>query len=71
MSGGKRLTEWISDLEKLKMWEPLHTLLTSPTSSEEIQMATLWILGTAVQNNPAAQSSVSITVLKRDYEPSH
>lgn len=53
------------------MWEPLHTLLTSPTSSEEIQMATLWILGTAVQNNPAAQSSVSVTLLERDYEPSH
>ena len=50
------------DLEKLKMWEPLHALLTSPTSSEAIQMATLWILGTAVQNNPSAQNSVSTSV---------
>ena len=40
------------------MWEPLHSLLTSPNSSEAIQMQTLWILGTAVQNNPAAQNSV-------------
>ena len=47
-----------ADLEKLKMWEPLHSLLTSPNSSEAIQMQTLWILGTAVQNNPAAQNSV-------------
>ncbi|KAI0744577.1 nucleotide exchange factors-like protein [Earliella scabrosa] len=46
-----------NNLEKLKMWEPLHSLLTNPTSSEEIQMQTLWILGTAVQNNPAAQNA--------------
>ncbi|TBU42702.1 nucleotide exchange factors-like protein [Dichomitus squalens] len=46
-----------NNLEKLKMWEPLHSLLTSPNSSEAIQMQTLWILGTAVQNNPAAQNS--------------
>ncbi|KAI0693093.1 armadillo-type protein [Cerioporus squamosus] len=46
-----------NNLEKLKMWEPLHSLLTSPTSSEAIQMQILWILGTAVQNNPAAQNS--------------
>ncbi|OSD00060.1 hypothetical protein PYCCODRAFT_730518 [Trametes coccinea BRFM310] len=44
-------------MEKLKMWEPLHGLLTNPTSSEEIQRQVLWILGTAVQNNPAAQHS--------------
>ncbi|KAI0758916.1 nucleotide exchange factors-like protein [Fomes fomentarius] len=46
-----------NNLEKLKMWEPLHSLLISPTSSEAIQMQTLWILGTAVQNNPPAQNS--------------
>ncbi|RPD63349.1 nucleotide exchange factors-like protein [Lentinus tigrinus ALCF2SS1-6] len=46
-----------NNLEKLKMREPLHALLTNPTSSEAIQMATLWILGTAVQNNPSAQNS--------------
>ena len=58
----RSLTLCVVDLEKLKMWEPLHALLTSPTSSEAIQMATLWILGTAVQNNPSAQSSVSTSV---------
>ncbi|KAJ2979235.1 hypothetical protein NUW54_g11169 [Trametes sanguinea] len=46
-----------NNMEKLKMWEPLHGLLTNPTSSEEIQRQVLWILGTAVQNNPAAQHS--------------
>ncbi|KAI0673146.1 armadillo-type protein [Trametes maxima] len=45
------------DLERLKMWEPLHALLTNPSSSEEIQLQVLWILGTAVQNNPAAQNA--------------
>ncbi|KAI0651140.1 armadillo-type protein [Trametes meyenii] len=45
------------DLEKLKMWEPLHALLTNPSSSEEIQLQVLWVLGTAVQNNPAAQNA--------------
>ncbi|KAI8990373.1 nucleotide exchange factor Fes1-domain-containing protein [Trametes punicea] len=46
-----------NNIEKLKMWEPLHGLLTNPTSSEDIQRQVLWILGTAVQNNPAAQHS--------------
>ena len=48
------------DLEKLKMWEPLHALLLN--SSPEIQRQTLWVLGTAVQNNPAAQHSVRCSV---------
>ncbi|PIL25864.1 hypothetical protein GSI_11617 [Ganoderma sinense ZZ0214-1] len=46
-----------NNLEKLKMWEPLQALLVNPNSSEEIQRQTLWVLGTAVQNNPAAQNS--------------
>ncbi|KAI1790546.1 nucleotide exchange factors-like protein [Ganoderma leucocontextum] len=46
-----------NNLEKLKMWEPLQGLLVNPSSSEEIQRQTLWVLGTAVQNNPAAQNS--------------
>ncbi|OBZ74937.1 Hsp70 nucleotide exchange factor FES1 [Grifola frondosa] len=46
-----------NNLEKLKMWEPLQALLTSPSSSQGIQTQTLWILGTAVQNNPSAQNS--------------
>lgn len=46
------------DLDKLKMWEPLQELLTSPASSDEIKTQTLWVVGTAVQNNPSAQTSV-------------
>ncbi|KAI0354249.1 Fes1-domain-containing protein [Trametes cingulata] len=46
-----------NNMEKLQMWEPLHSLLVNPSSSEEIQKQVLWILGTAVQNNPAAQHS--------------
>ncbi|KAI0369329.1 Fes1-domain-containing protein [Pilatotrama ljubarskyi] len=46
-----------NNMEKLNMWEPLHSLLINPSSSEEIQKQVLWILGTAVQNNPAAQHS--------------
>lgn len=42
------------------MWEPLHTLLTSSTSEDEIKRLVLWILGTAVQNNPSAQTSVRL-----------
>ncbi|OJT11189.1 Hsp70 nucleotide exchange factor FES1 [Trametes pubescens] len=48
-----------TDLEKLRMWEHLHALLTNPASSAEIQTQVLWVLGTAMQNNPAAQHSVS------------
>lgn len=43
------------------MWEPLHALLINPASSSEIQTQVLWVLGTAMQNNPAAQHSVSFT----------
>ncbi|KAF9784498.1 nucleotide exchange factors-like protein [Thelephora terrestris] len=46
-----------NDLEKLKMWDPLQSLLTSQDSSDEIKVHTLWIIGTAVQNNPTAQIS--------------
>ncbi|KAI0830296.1 armadillo-type protein [Trametes gibbosa] len=46
-----------NNLEKLQMWEPLHSLLTDPNSSTEIQTQVLWVLGTAMQNNPAAQHS--------------
>ncbi|KAI0077006.1 Fes1-domain-containing protein [Panus rudis PR-1116 ss-1] len=46
-----------NDLEKLKMWEPLHRLLTADTSEDEIKRLVLWIIGTAVQNNPSAQTS--------------
>ena len=41
------------------MWKPLHELLTSPSSSDAIKMHTVWVIGTAVQNNPSAQNAVS------------
>ncbi|KZT00287.1 nucleotide exchange factors-like protein [Laetiporus sulphureus 93-53] len=46
-----------NNIEKLNMWEQLHALLTSPTTSEGIKIQTLWVIGTAVQNNPSAQTS--------------
>ncbi|TCD67742.1 hsp70 nucleotide exchange factor fes1 [Steccherinum ochraceum] len=46
-----------NDLLKLKMWEPLQSLLTSSSSSDEIRRQVLWIVGTAVQNNPSAQNA--------------
>lgn len=42
-------------ITSMKMWPPLLSLLASP--SERIQLATLWIIGTALQNNPAAQDA--------------
>ena len=47
------------DLEKLNLWEPLQSLLIATTSSQGIKSHALWIIGTAVQNNPAAQDAVS------------
>ncbi|KAF8462501.1 armadillo-type protein [Russula ochroleuca] len=44
-----------NDLEKLGMWEPLQDLLASP--SDEMKVQALWVIGTAVQNNPAAQKA--------------
>jgi hypothetical protein len=44
------------DLEKLGMWEPLQDLLASP--SDDMKVHALWVIGTAVQNNPAAQKAV-------------
>jgi hsp70-interacting protein len=35
--------------------------LTSQNSSDEIKAQTLWIVGTAVQNNPSAQNSVRVS----------
>lgn len=46
----------LADMTKLNMWTPLLSLLGSP--SDPIVVNTLWILGTAVQNNPRAQSDV-------------
>ncbi|KAF8629459.1 hypothetical protein AX15_003438 [Amanita polypyramis BW_CC] len=44
-----------NNLQKLQMWEPLQTLLTSNNSSQALKTAVLWVIGTALQNNPAAQ----------------
>jgi hypothetical protein len=38
------------------MWEPLQGLLA--TSSDDIKVQALWVIGTALQNNPAAQKAV-------------
>lgn len=43
----------------MKMWSPLLSLLNpSNTNTPSIQTATLWIIGTAIQNNPKAQSDL-------------
>jgi len=46
-----------NNLEKLKMWDPLQNLLTSDNVTTPIKVQTLWVVGTAVQNNPAAQDA--------------
>ncbi|KAJ1300687.1 hypothetical protein OPQ81_002334 [Rhizoctonia solani] len=52
-----------NNLENLKMWEPLMELMRSPVPG--VQRHAIWIAGTAVQNNSAAQSEF----LKRDPLP--
>ncbi|KAG1856723.1 armadillo-type protein [Suillus subluteus] len=44
-----------NDLEKLGLWQPLHNLLLASDTTDTLKMQTLWIIGTALQNNPAAQ----------------
>ncbi|KAJ6492908.1 nucleotide exchange factor Fes1-domain-containing protein [Mycena vitilis] len=45
-----------NNLEKLQMWSPLQRLVTDgPTIS--IKMQALWVIGTALQNNRAAQDA--------------
>ncbi|KAJ6554469.1 nucleotide exchange factor Fes1-domain-containing protein [Mycena capillaripes] len=62
-----------NNLEKLQMWSPLQSLITSaPTTS--IKMQALWVIGTALQNNPAAQDAYGshdpLPVLTSFLEPS-
>lgn len=52
-----------ADIEKMNMWPTIQSLLTSPTSTDNMRAAVLWIIGTAVQNNPAAQNAVSYNVV--------
>lgn len=47
-----------TDLQKLGLWQPLSSLLDSTASSTEIKIQVLWVIGTALQNNPAAQDVV-------------
>lgn len=58
----------IQDMEKMGMWRPLQDLLTSSETNEDIKVAVLWIIGTAVQNNPAGQRAVSIQFIKSSLE---
>lgn len=52
-----QIKECRTDITSMNMWEPLIKLLESP--SEAIKVNALWVLGTAVQNNPKAQEAVS------------
>jgi hsp70-interacting protein len=40
------------------MWAPLQDLLAAP--SDDIKVQALWVIGTALQNNPAAQKAVRL-----------
>ncbi|KZT68029.1 nucleotide exchange factors-like protein [Daedalea quercina L-15889] len=46
-----------NNIEKMKMWERIQKLLQSPNPSDAIKAQTLWVIGTAVQNNPSAQKA--------------
>lgn len=47
------------DLVQLNMWARLHGLLSAAPTTDPLRMQTLWVIGTALQNNPAAQLAVS------------
>ena len=55
----------LSDLEKLGMWELLQGLLATP--SDDIKVQALWVIGTAMQNNPTAQRAVRFTFLQLSF----
>ncbi|KAI4521281.1 Fes1-domain-containing protein [Schizophyllum commune Loenen D] len=46
-----------NNLEKLNLWAPLHSLVTSPDTPPPVALQALWVVGTALQNNPSAQDS--------------
>jgi len=52
----------LADLEKLGLWPALISLLDSPESSMGIKVMVLWVIGTAIQNNPQAQDVVSLVM---------
>jgi hypothetical protein len=54
----KKLTHFLSPgLVKLKMWDPVQSLLTCQKSSDKIKAHRPWVIGTAVQNNPSVRVS--------------
>jgi hsp70-interacting protein len=53
----------LKDLKKLNMWEPLHSLLSSEMSPLLVKVQALWVIGTALQNNPSAQDAVRLLTL--------
>lgn len=46
-----------NNLESMKLWEPIQSLLTSEEASTDIKVHALWVIGTALQNNPSAQDA--------------
>jgi len=52
-------------LEKLGLWPALISLLDSAESSTEIKVMVLWVIGTAIQNNPEAQDVVSLVEMSK------
>ncbi|KIY44870.1 Fes1-domain-containing protein [Fistulina hepatica ATCC 64428] len=46
-----------NNMQKLGLWTPLHSLLTVSHSTARIKLQALWAIGTALQNNPAAQDA--------------
>lgn len=52
------LIHYVQDLAPMKMWETLIEL--SKSDEDEIKQYGLWIIGTAIQNNPKAQHTVNI-----------
>ena len=49
------------DIAAMNMWESLVNL--SKSEEDEIRQYGLWIIGTAIQNNPNAQHSVSLAII--------
>lgn len=49
--------EWRVDIEAMNLWPALLGQLTAP--EPEIRKGVAWVCGTAVQNNPKAQTAVS------------
>lgn len=45
-------------MKKLDMWQPLHGMISDPDEEDLVKRQVLWVIGTAVQNNPSAQSAV-------------